>query len=161
LLLLFCGVTLTARQAKGQEESVPRKASPRDLDRKLQLLAGDGAIFCGDVGLEGDSKGANKCAQTAFKAKRPFYVSYDILGVGGSIFFSAGLARDPEGRLWSAGFSQGVIHQTHGGELSDDLHILTKPCPTPYRLLEGRERAVTRPGWELGPIRISCFPFQK
>jgi hypothetical protein len=161
LVLLLCEVTLAARQAKVQEESVPRKASPRDLDRKLQLLAGEGAIFCGHVGLEGNPNAANKCVLKAFKEKQPFYVSYDALKTGPSDFVVSGLARDPEGRMWSASFSPVTMHQTYGGELSDDLHILTKPCPTPYRLLEGRGGGLMRPGWKLGPIRISCFPFQK
>ncbi len=139
-----------------------QKAQREDLDAGLRSLAGTGAIFCGHVELGQNSKTANKCALKAFREERAFYVAYDSLWIDASRFFSTGLARDARGRMWAVDFDSVAFSYVHpGDEVSDNLHLATRPCPTPYRLIEGRDGGLMRRGWKRGPRRVSCFLFGK
>jgi hypothetical protein len=46
----------------------------------LRRLAGNGAIDCGRVALGKDATSTNECALAAFRAKRPFFVRYEVQG---------------------------------------------------------------------------------
>jgi len=140
-----------------------QRAQREDLDAKLSALAGTDAVFCGHVGFQETSRKANQCAQRAFEQKRAFYVGYDS-GHDDRRYTSNGLSRDANGRMYAVTFDSGEIRPRppRDGELSDNSHIITVQCPTPYRLYEGRNGGVIPRGWHLPSAnQLSCVPFGK
>jgi len=138
-----------------------QKAQREDLDSELRSLAGLDAIFCGHVGFGESFRAANHCARRAFKEKRAFYVGYDT-GHGYRTYTSSGLARDANGRMYAVDFDSAGDLSRGYGELRDNSHIVTVPCPTPYHLLEGRNGGGIPRGWHRAPAKqLSCRLFGK
>jgi len=64
------------------EAAAPSAAAANDkVGQKLQELAGKSATNCGRLGLTGNLQAASDCALQANKAKKPFYVAYDMPGL--------------------------------------------------------------------------------
>ena len=147
----------------GPDENWPHaeRAQHENLDAKLRSLAGRDAIFCGHALLGLDFKAANDCALKAFSNKKAFYVAYDEPPFDS--LTSYGLVSDSTGRMHfvqfdSMGFSPEGLSAAN--ELSDNSHILTQSCPTPYQLLHDPKyqlgkHAAYRPG-KHSPL--TCFP---
>jgi hypothetical protein len=136
-----------------------RRAQREDLDAKLSSLAGTEATFCGHVGSSGSSRKANHCAQRAFRQKSAFYVGYDS-GHDARRYTSNGLARNANGQMFAVGFDSEASWAHADGELSDNSHIITVPCPTPYRLYEGRNDGAIPSSWHLPRAnQLSCLLF--
>lgn len=139
----------------GPDEDWPHaeKAQHVDLDAKLRSLAGKDAVFCGHAAVRDDFKGPNDCALKAFRDKKAFYVAYDTTGFDSVT--SYGLARNSTGKMYFVDFdSMGISVEGPEKELSDNSHLLTKPCPTPFQLLEApfyRRRA-----WQ-AHSPLTCF----
>lgn len=167
IVLCFPSVSFCQTRASGPG---PAHASPQPTEAelepffaKLKSLAGPEAVNCGRVGVDQKSGAANKCARKAFKNGRAFYVVYGRRPTGSS--HATALARNAKGQMWevgydSAAFIGGLPWHLPGAELSDSSRVFTTPCPTPYRLLEGRDGGVRPRGWkpERG-TRLSCSGF--
>jgi hypothetical protein len=102
------------------------------LENKLKLSAGNAAINCGVVPLEGDPNRASDCALDAFTHRRAFYVY--VISEGGISPSSDGLAWDGSGDVM----------------MVDDLGnlVYTYPCPRPVRLWKERGRVTCAPSVE-------------
>jgi len=127
-----------------------RKAQHLDLDARLLNLAGRDATFCGHVALGQQPAAANRCALRAFGKNVAFYVAYDLRSIDS--ISALGLARDWSGQVHivefdSIGFAPDS-QRARGEELSDNLHIFSRPCPRPYQLRKDTIR---------GDI-LTCFP---
>jgi hypothetical protein len=136
-------------------------AEPGDLDDELRSLAGSGAVFCGHVARGENSKSVNDRALQAFRKKRAFYVVYD--GWGYSPFSRVGLAGDTTGQMWEVMFeSMAYTYVPPRGKLSDNSHILTVPCPTPYHLRKYAHGGQRPQGWKPGrQRRLTCLRLVK
>jgi hypothetical protein len=142
-----------------------RDTEPEAYVTKLKNLAGPDAANCGRVGVDEQTGTANKCAKNAFKNGKAFYVVYELRATDSAALTS--VVRNAKGQMWQISYSgKGYSGNPHlyvsGSELSSGAHVLTEPCPTPYRLLEGRNGGLRPPGWkpERGE-RLSCLPFWK
>ncbi len=158
--LLGIGIAKPQGKGKAQEPTPPPKPELGELDAKLRELAGAGAEFCGHVPIDGNSKAANDCVRKTFRKRRPFYVAYDTLYISPGDFYSAGLARDLRGKMWSVTFSSAELPRpVAGSKMRIEGHIAVEPCPRPYRLLEGRDGGAMDEEWKRGPVRVSCTLF--
>ncbi len=149
--LFVLGVCL-GQENPEQARKAPREISEAELralvDAKLPALAGEKAISCGHIPLRGDTKAAYDCAFKAFKEKKAFYIGYDERGIDS--YESTGIAMDAKGSMYVVYFdSMGFDPSDHrfGGQLSDDFHVETRPCPTPYQLRIDRRNNY-----------LTCFP---
>ena len=111
------------------------------FDRRLQIIAGDGAVNCGHVTVQENTRKANKCVRMASSAKKAFYVRYDLHGTDSLI--GAGLAGSGIDvylvEFDSTGWTPGLTKS--GERLMDDGQSIVKPCTKPIRL-----RSAASPG---------------
>ncbi len=102
-----------ASPANAQSSSKP----PDAVQLKLQEYAGNSATNCGRLDIhapEAQSKGAADCALAASKAKKAFYVAYDMPGM------AVGVAGDAEGKLYTARSEGGAVSS---GNCPSDLRL--------------------------------------
>lgn len=116
------------------------------MDRRLQLMAGKGAINCGHVYVDRSPRKPTACALAAHKHNKAFLIRYDV--PCGDCQMSAGLAADALGRLFAVHFdSIGITtwELSPAETMPDGIFTLVAPCPPRPGL------RVTRAG------ALSCF----
>lgn len=128
--LTFC---LCAPAANGGQrgELMESKAFISMTQKHLKGLAGKNAISCGDVEFKGNPSSANRCAQTAFRNRKSFYVSYEFWGIDAQ--GTSALAMDSSGHLYSlAADSMGYSPPFKAeSKLEEGGHLIITPCPKP------------------------------
>jgi len=115
--------------AASPSSAVPASKPPDAVQLKLQEYAGNSATNCGRLDIhapEALSKGAADCALQASKAKKAFYVAYDMPGM------AVGVAGNAEGKLFTA--------RSEGGAVS------TGDCPSELRLASSGRVTCFAPG---------------
>jgi hypothetical protein len=111
------------------------------MQRRLRVLAGDGAVACGRMRANLDLRVASDCARNALASKKPFYVYYILQR--DSPFLADGIAGNSAGEINTKWPSLGP---PHGAQLSDSGYILTQVCPKPVKL------------WGSNDDKLTCFP---
>jgi hypothetical protein len=120
-------------------------STPDELTAELSKLAGSNGTDCGRVGINGEVSEASKCALTAFEAKKPFFVRYDLPVPGTKM--SIATVRSADGKLYTAQFdSTGFEKAPEDGKLMDNKKVAISPCPKPEALRLA------------GSGRVTCFP---
>jgi hypothetical protein len=123
LLSAIALLTLTACSKKQQATSAAASPSatsskpPDAVQLKLQEYAGNPATNCGRLDVrapEAQSKGAADCAMQASKAKKPFYIAYDMPGM------VVGVAGNAEGKLFTARSEAGAVSS---GDCPSELRL--------------------------------------
>ncbi|MFZ0806429.1 MAG: hypothetical protein WAN03_09615 [Candidatus Sulfotelmatobacter sp.] len=107
-------------------------SSPDAALQKLQQDSGSGASDCGRLGVSATQdqlKGASDCAMEASKAKRPFYVAYDMPGM------TVGVAGNSDAKLFTV--------QSHGAGSED---VNSDPCPSQLRIASSGRVTCFAPG---------------
>jgi hypothetical protein len=137
-LLLFHAIAILTLTACNKQQTTTTTAAPPSaasskppdaVQLKLQEYAGNSATNCGRLDLhapEAQSKSAADCAMQASKAKKPFYVAYDMPGM------AVGVAGNAEGKLFTA--------RSEGGAVS------TGDCPSELRLASSGRVTCFAPG---------------
>ena len=105
---------------------------------ELQRVAGSSAKNCGKGRTLKESRRATKCALSAFKAKRPFFVSYTDPCIDAACFVGAAYASD--GRLFI--LDMVVDSNDNGPRVVDERshhdfierHLAIEECPSPISL---------------------------
>jgi TonB family protein len=102
------------------------------MDRRMRLIAGNDALDCGRVKLNGDPKPSLRCARKAISHRRAFVVRFDYAGMDSSI--SDGFASDGSGKVYSVRFDSMGWGQAPGIEILDGTHDAVEICPKPVRI---------------------------
>ena len=129
LFLAACSKQQQPTSATTPPSAAPSSKAPDGVQLKLQEYAGNSATNCGRLDIhapEAQSKGAADCALQASKAKKPFYVAYDMPGM------AVGVAGNAEGKLFTA--------RSEGGGVS------TGDCPSELRLASSGRVTCFAPG---------------
>jgi hypothetical protein len=115
LSLVGCNKSKTASASGGPSSAV---SSDDPVQKRLQELAGNGAKNCGVISSQAaaDVEPAGKCAVDSAKAKKPFYVEYQMPGM------NVAVAGNEQGKLFS------VQSQAGGAGLT------TADCPAELRI---------------------------
>ena len=119
-------------------ESAPRS--------RLAVLAGHGAINCGEVTPRTDPEPSSKCVLESFDKHRPFYVLYDTQEFRIDSHFIDALAGDASGNLYDVEFSsmgwstEGLSGRT---QLLDGGHVFVEPCSKPITLRKSIYKGLT------------------
>ena len=107
LFLAACNNNKQQTTSAASPSSAVLASKPPDaVQLKLQEYAGNSATNCGRLDVhapEAQSKGAADCALQASKAKKPFYIAYDMPGM------AVGVAGDAEGKLFTARSEAGAV----------------------------------------------------
>lgn len=134
-VLLFALILMLAacnNKSNSQQTSSPSATPSKPPDAvqlKLQEYAGNSATNCGRLDIhapEAQSKGAADCALEAGKAKRPFFIAYDMPGM------AVGVAGNGDGKLFTA--------RSEGGGVSSGA------CPSELRLASSGRVTCFAPG---------------
>ena len=128
LLALFCLLGSIAAFAQS------KFASPELLYTRLQKLSGANAINCGAVDLKQPSDQATDCAQKAFAANKPFYVSYFVQGKDSQVASALAYNGSKLSALEFDSMGWDSVGLKKGDHLTDDGHIMIEPCPRPYAI---------------------------
>jgi TonB family protein len=102
------------------------------MDRRMRLIAGNDALDCGRVKLNGDPKPSLRCARKAISHRRAFIVRFDYAGMDSSI--SDGFVGDGSGKVYSVRFDSLGWGQSPGIEILDGTHDAVEICPKPVRI---------------------------
>jgi len=102
------------------------------LDRRMRLIAGNNALDCGRVKIDGDPKASLKCAHQAIKNKRAFVLRLDSFGIDS--FLSDGFAGDGSGNVYSVAFDSLGYGPSRGVKIMDNGHDAVQICPKPVRI---------------------------
>lgn len=102
------------------------------MDRRMRRIAGNDALDCGRVKLNGDPKASLRCARQAISRKRAFFVRLD--GAGMDSFLSDGFAGDGSGNVYSVAFDSLGWGPSPGIEILDNSHDAVEICPKPVRI---------------------------
>lgn len=122
----------------GQRSSVPQLLSPHlapdwakppVMNNHMMELAGEGALNCGRVRYDQDASLASDCALNAFKAKKRFYVRYDLPGIDSDV--SVGVVGKGTNEVYTL-----VYDSTLSSNDKGDLSKETRLCPIPVNLVE-------------------------
>lgn len=101
------------------------------MDRRMRLIAGNGALDCGRVKLNSDPRQSLGCARGAIRQGRSFVVRFDHMGMDS--FLSDGFAGDGSGKVYSVSFDSLGIGPSPGIEILDNSHDAVEICPKPVR----------------------------
>ena len=139
LILTLCALTAcnksgsptaSASGASSSSSAAPASpAGPSPVQQKLQEYAGGGATNCGTLdtrAAEAQLKAASDCSMQASQGKHPFYVSYEMPGMG------VGVAGGSDGKLYTV--------QTQGSALSSGA------CPSALRVASSGRVTCFAPG---------------
>jgi hypothetical protein len=136
---------LAAQERRSLKEWMEAQAPIENLDRFLRKLAGNEAIDCGQVSIDGPTLPASDCALKAFRAKKPFFVRYTLQGIDS--FVGSGAAFDGDNGF-AADFTSNGWSVEGEVEMRAATSVIGFRCPKPVRFW------LTRSG------RISCYPPQ-
>jgi hypothetical protein len=100
--------------------------------QKLTELAGNGATNCGRPGLNGNLQAAVDCALAAAKAKKPFYVAYDMPGL------TVGVAGAASGKLYAV--------QADSPAPGASSKVTSAECPATLRVAQSGRVTCVSPG---------------
>lgn len=106
-----------------------------EMDRRLRTIAGDNALNCGAVALDGDRnpEPVLKCARKAIGKKLAFYVRSDSWGIDS--FLSDGFAGNGNGDVYYVEFdSLGWAPHGAGTEIPAGKVNYGEECPRPVRI---------------------------
>src|SRR4029077_8196319 len=102
------------------------------MDRRMRLIAGNDALDCGRVKVNGDPKASLRCTRQAISSKRAFFVRLD--SVGTDSFLSDGFVGDGSGKVYSVEFDSLGYGPSVGVEILDNGHDAVEICPKPVRI---------------------------
>ena len=125
------GPAAPANNAASSSVAAPMSAGPGPVQQKLQEYSGAGATNCGtlDAGAaEAQLKSASDCSMQASQGKHPFYVSYEMPGMG------VGVAGNGEGKLFTV--------QTQGATGA----LTSGACPSALRVASSGRVTCFAPG---------------
>ena len=134
-------VTIAAmREVANGPESDP---FPVLIDR-LQQLAGETARDCGAVRINQKPETATACALSTHAEGRPFYVSYEDLGI--DTYCATGFVAGADGNVYkveydSAGWQRNGLRKSL--QLSDENHVAIERCSKPVKLRKSADGRVT------------------
>jgi len=117
LLLSACSNKPQTTSAASPSSAASSSKPPDAVQLKLQEYAGNSATNCGRLDVhapEAQSKGAADCALQASKAKKPFYIAYDMPGM------AVGVAGDAQGKLFTARTEAGAVSS---GDCPSELRL--------------------------------------
>jgi len=120
------------------------------MDRRMRLIAGNDALDCGRVKLNGDPKASLRCARKAVSQKRAFFVRFDWVGIDS--FLSDGFAGDNSGDVYSVKFDS---YGWGGGpdlEILDNKHDAVERCPNPVHIRKERSSKGVFMGYRCTPL---------
>jgi hypothetical protein len=129
LFLTACSKTQQTTSAASPSTAVSSSKTTDAVQLKLQEYAGNAATNCGRLDIhapEAQSKAAADCAVQASKAKKSFYIAYDMPGM------AVGVAGDAAGKLYTA--------RSEGGSVSSG------DCPSELRLAASGRVTCFAPG---------------
>jgi hypothetical protein len=117
-------------------ESVSQvSAYTAEMDPRLRTIAGDNALNCGAVTIDGDRnpEPVLKCARRAIGKKLAFYARCDSWGIDS--FLSDGFAGSGDGDVYYVEFDS-LGWQPHGAkvEISDGKPKYGEKCPKPVHI---------------------------
>jgi hypothetical protein len=132
--------------------SAPAAPANDSVQQKLKEIAGSGAIDCGrhEIQAQNDElKTASKCVMEAAKAKKPFYVGYDMPGMTNAI------AGDAKGKLFAVQLQgSGTGGQMASGACPGELRVASSgrvTCFVPGSMSLGTPGADPHAGMALNP----------
>lgn len=114
------------------------------MDRRLENLAGTGAVDCGRVPVNEKRETATSCALNAFREGKPFRLRYDATGIDAQL--SDGLAFDSHGNGYGVIFdSLGLSGESlpKGATMPDGSHTIVLACPKPLKVRKTRNGTLT------------------
>lgn len=122
------------------------------MDRRMRLIAGNDALDCGRVKLNGDPKTSLRCARQAISKNRAFFVRLDSAGMDSSL--SDGFTGDGSGNVYSVEFDSLGLGPSPGIEILDNSHDAVEICPKPVRI----RKEMSSKGVFMG---YRCIPLEK
>lgn len=102
------------------------------MDQRMRLLAGNNALDCGRVKVNGDPKASVRCARKAISTKRAFLVRVDSAGMDSLL--SDGFAGDGSGNVYSVRFDSLGWGPSPDIEILDNTHDAVQICPKPVHI---------------------------
>jgi TonB family protein len=102
------------------------------MDRRMRLIAGNDALDCGRMKVDGDPKPGLRCARRSISRKHTFFVRFDSFGIDS--FVSDGFAGDGSGKVYSVVFDSLGLGPSPGIEIMDNSHDAVQLCPKPVRI---------------------------
>ena len=121
ILVFTTSSLLLTASALGWQQEIPRADA---IETRASELAGPNAINCGRVPIRQDAEAATDCAIAAQKARKPFRVIYEVLGVDARS--NIAIVRDPHGLVYTLR-NGGIM-----GLATGPTRLV--PCPVPVRL---------------------------
>ncbi len=120
------------------------------MDRRMRLIAGNDALDCGRVKLNGDPKASLRCARQAISKKRAFFVRLDSAGMDSSL--SDGFAGDGSGNVYRVAFDSLGWGPSRGSEILDNSHDAVETCPKPVRIRKEMSSKGVFMGYRCAPL---------
>jgi hypothetical protein len=102
------------------------------VDRRMRLIAGNDALDCGRVKLNGNPRLSLGCARRAISQRRAFVVRFDSAGMDSSL--SDGFAGDGSGKVYSVRFDSLGWGPSPGIQILDNSHNAVEICAKPVHL---------------------------
>lgn len=102
------------------------------MDRRMRLIAGNSALDCGRVKVNGDPRQSLRCARRAISQRQAFVVRFDSAGMDSSL--SDGFAGDGSGKVYGVSFDSLGIGPSVGLEVLDNGHDAVEICPRPVHI---------------------------
>ena len=120
------------------------------MDRRMRLIAGNDALDCGRVKLNGDPRASLRCARQAISKKRAFFVRLDSVGMDS--YLSDGFAGDGSGNVYSVAFDSLGWGPSSGIEILDNSHDAVEICPKPVRIRKEMSSKGAFMGYRCAPL---------
>lgn len=118
-------------EAAASPAAAAAAATNDKVSQKLQELAGKSATNCGRLGLTDNLQAASDCALQANKAKKPFYVAYDMPGL------TVGVAGAGNGKLYAVQAESGA---------RGAAPVTATDCPAALRVAQSGRVTCVPPG---------------
>lgn len=114
------------------------------MAQRLRTLAGNGAIDCGEVPVDGDPAKASSCAMKASRQRQAFYVRYRARGIDAQLV--DGLASNSKNDTYAVIFdSLGVSANDQALNVTrpDGDHTIVMECPKPTKIRKAKNGKLT------------------
>ncbi len=101
LVISFCllgTIYFTILSYQVSREAEPPVMHTESLNQVIGRLAGNKAVDCGRVPVQGNRDVVDGCSVAMFKAGKPFYARYDFKGIDSRI--AKILLRTPQGKMY-------------------------------------------------------------